>query len=111
VSNTCIQSLNLFSFFKTTNYLKNLNYNITIQHQIAENSLAGLYYSDKQYIQYYLKNNDTNFISNYLEKIMNHNNNSELQVNYFLDMAKLQNKNMQNEFPIWYEYHNKYIHE
>jgi len=111
VSNTCIQSLNLFSFFKTTNYLKNLNYNITIQHQIAENSLAGLYYSDKQYIQYYLKNNDKNFISNYLEKIMNHNNNSELQVNYFLGMAKLQNKNMQNEFPIWYEFHNKYIHE
>ena len=42
---------------------------------------------------------------------MNHNNNSEFQVNYFLDMAKLQNKSMQNEFPIWYEYHNKYMYE
>ena len=111
VSSTCIQSLNLFSFSNTIKFLKNLHYNINIQQQIAENSLAGLYYSDKQYIDYYLKNNEANFISKYLETIVTHINSPSLQVNYFLDMAKLQNKNIQNEFPIWHEFHSKYIRD
>jgi MoaA/NifB/PqqE/SkfB family radical SAM enzyme len=109
VSSTCIQTLNLFSFARTIKFLEDLNYNIIIQNQIAEDSLAGIYYADHQYIQHYLDNTEKNFLFEYLERMLNYKNNSKLQVNYFLDMANIQNKNLADEFPIWYKFHNKYI--
>jgi organic radical activating enzyme len=109
VSSTTIQSLNLFSCLNTFEFLKSLKKNVVIQYQPAIDTLAGIYYSDHNYIQHYLSIFEKNKISQYLEEHLDHKNNPTAQVNYFLDMANIQNKNLADEFPIWYKYHDKYI--
>ena len=112
-ANICLQSLNLFSFDRTVNFIKNLPYNVTPLHNVLSPSdIASLYRSDIDYIQEYLDtttNKESPMFDHALEAIKYNKSKVKNQAIYFKDFAKVQNKDLDKIFPIWYKYHSKYF--
>jgi MoaA/NifB/PqqE/SkfB family radical SAM enzyme len=112
-ANICLQSLNLLSFQNTIDYLKTLPYEIEVLHNVlAFTDMAALWHSDKEYIKHYL---DSDIIKHpaleqHAKKALTFaRSNHSIQARYFKDSATIQNKDLEEEFPIWFKYHNQYL--
>jgi molybdenum cofactor biosynthesis enzyme MoaA len=115
IISSCIQSLNLFSFDKITNYVEALNdHRIIIQQQsVLPADTASLWHADVDYITEYLNtiNKEKHHkINNYaLDTLSFKEKRTKEQVLYFTDMARIQGKNLKDEFPIYWKHHEKYL--
>jgi hypothetical protein len=112
-ANVCLQSLNLFSFQNTIDYLKTLPHEIEVLHNVlAFTDMAALWHSDKEYIKHYL---DSDIIKHpaleqHAKKALAFaRSNYSMQARYFKDFATIQNKDLEEEFPIWFKYHKQYL--
>lgn len=112
-ANICIQSLNLFSFNQTVKYIKSLPYDIEILHNVLSTTdIASLWHSDKDYVQYYLDSNIEKHpaLVKHAEDVLKFKkSNPKLQATFFKDLAKVQGKNLETLFPIWFLHHQKYL--
>jgi frataxin-like iron-binding protein CyaY len=112
-ANICLQSLNLFSFDRTVNFIKSLPYNVVPMHNILSPSdIAALYHSDTEYIQEYLdttENKESPMFIHALAAIKHDKSKVRTQALFFKDLAKVQDKELDKIFPIWYKYHSKYF--
>lgn len=112
-ANICIQSLNLFSFQNTIDYLKTIPHEIEVLHNIlAFTDMASLWHSDKEYIGEYLNSNCVKHpaLEQHAKKALVFNrSNYQMQSLYFKDLATIQNKKLEEEFPLWFKYHKQYL--
>ena len=112
-ANICLQSLNLFSFQNTIDYLKTLPHEIEVLHNVlAFTDMAALWHSDKGYIKHYLDSDIVKHpaLEQHAKKALAFaRSNHSMQSRYFKDSATIQNKYLEEEFPIWFKYHKQYL--
>jgi len=114
-ANVCMQSLNLFSFQNTIDYLNSLPHNIEILHNVLSfTDMASLWHSDKDYIRYYLDSDmikNTSMTEHAKKALIFERSNYKMQSVYFKDLATVQKKDLEKEFPVWFKFHAKYLSE
>ncbi len=113
---TCIQSLNLFSLDKVNRFIEELrkefpDKTINKNNQpINHTDIASLFHCDNEYLEYYkTKFNEPVVINQVNLSLAWKEKRTRKQVLYFLDSAKLQGIDIEKVFPIYWEYHKKYI--
>lgn len=119
---TCLQSLNIFSLNKIQNYVnelnKELNKDIIFQIQnVGAGDIASLSHCDNDYLNYYI-NQFTNKTEPAVKRCREglHQifdgklaKETKKQVKYFMDMSKLSGIPLEEVFPIYWQYHKKYL--
>lgn len=116
---SCIQALNILSLHTTEEYVKNLSTelgkNITMKRQIVgSTSVSSVTHCDDGYLQYYLDNiadalKLEDVTKRVQESIGSRYKQTRKQVLYYMDMAKLNGMSLEKIFPIYWEYHKKYL--
>ena len=107
-----IQTLNIFYLKDIKDFVKSLDYSNKIFNlQIVRNdNINSVINSSPKYISYYLEN--------FSEKVdtplnitvpFDNEKNVIMQTAMYSDMAKMQNKNIKDIFPIYYEFHKDYL--
>lgn len=116
IASSCIQSLNLFSHSKISNFISSLNNNnIKIQRQpTARTDLASLWHSDNDYIDMYLNTRAKTDLLNDVTKQAQgarqfDKKMTRQQVLLFTEMAEVQGKKLEDVFPLYYQFHKKYL--
>ena len=117
---SCIQSLNLLSLVKVQKFVDELkrvypDKNIFISRQlVGKGDIASSLHSDNEYLDYYLSAvtpgsgyddviKHINMAKAYTEK------RTRTQVLYYTDLARLQGIDFAKTFPVYWEYHKKYL--
>jgi organic radical activating enzyme len=117
---TCIQSLNLFAMTDIAAFVKELQKEfpnkLIVQNRqpVLWTDLASLSNCDNDYLNHYLTTTD--LVSRHADVIkqvhiaMSHDEKkTKMQLQYYMDLAKLQQKNLEEIFPIYWYYHKKYL--
>ncbi len=114
--NTCIQTLNLFSIEESRKWVTSLPYNVrSLCNVLGKHDRASMWNADPDYIEHYLStvsevNEHNQIVVNHAKEVLGYKNRYVKQhTQYMIDFAKVQGKDMREEFPLWYKYHEKYI--
>jgi len=107
-----IQTLNIFYLDDIKDFVTSIDYpNKIFRNQIVQSTnINSVSHSSPEYISYYLEKfsgkADTSFTVNVPS---NNEKNVIMQAAMYSDMAKMQNKNIKDIFPIYYEFHKDYL--
>lgn len=118
---TCIQSLNLFTMFDVSKFIEKLKLECSDKVKIIENrqpimnnDIASLAHCDNGYLNHYLnqanKNEQPADIVNQVKRAIAFNEKrTKTQVHYYVDSARLQQKNLEELFPVYWQFHKDYV--
>lgn len=117
---TCIQSLNLFALTTVSEFVKELQDEypgkVIVQNRqpILWTDIASLSHCDNGYLEHYLNTVDKMYqpldVVNYIKTALVYKEKrTKTQVQYYVDLATLQQKSLEELFPIYWQYHKKYI--